>query len=244
MKPIKHAFWGTLVILALLWWLAEPLSLFRAQNFIQYRAVLMQLTGVLAIGSMSVAMMLAVRPRWPERRLGGLDKMYRLHKWFGISALSFAVMHWVLSNAPKWAVQLGLMEPRQRSPRAPGAEQVQMTVETFLRSYRKLAESVGEWSFYAAIILLCLALIRSFPYRLFYKTHRILALSYLALVFHAVILINYADWATPLGLVMALMLITAAIARWSCFSAALANRVRSPASWLVHRSIPASNRLK
>lgn len=207
MRPIKYAFWGALLVLALLWFAAEPLALFQAQTFIQYRAPLMQLTGVLAIGSMSIAMMLAVRPRWPERWLGGLDKMYRMHKWLGISALSLAILHWFLSNAPKWASQLGLIEPRQRAPRPPSTEQVQMTLETFLRSYRKLAETVGEWTFYAAVILICLALIRYFPYRLFYKTHRLLALAYLALVFHTVVLLNYADWSTPLGIVMALMLI-------------------------------------
>jgi len=31
-------------------------------------------------------MILATRPKWLERPLGGLDKMYQLHKWTGIFA--------------------------------------------------------------------------------------------------------------------------------------------------------------
>jgi predicted ferric reductase len=56
---------------------------------------------------MSIAMILALRPRWPEPSIGGLDKMYRLHKWLGIGGLVFAILHWLWSQGPKWAVGLG-----------------------------------------------------------------------------------------------------------------------------------------
>jgi predicted ferric reductase len=55
---------------------------------------LIQFTGVIATGAMSVAMLLAIRPTWLEPHLYGLDKMYRLHKWLGITALVAAVIHW------------------------------------------------------------------------------------------------------------------------------------------------------
>ena len=44
--------------------------------------------GIIAVVAMSIAILLALRPRWPEQWLGGLDKMYRLHKWLGITALA------------------------------------------------------------------------------------------------------------------------------------------------------------
>ena len=69
----------------------------------------MQYTGVLGMGVMSVAMLLAVRPAWLEHRLHGLDKMYRLHKWLGISGLVLAVLHWLCAQGPKWLVQAGLL---------------------------------------------------------------------------------------------------------------------------------------
>ncbi|MBN9060435.1 MAG: ferric reductase-like transmembrane domain-containing protein, partial [Rhizobiales bacterium] len=68
---------------------------------------MMQLTGVVAIVFMSVAMLLALRPRALEGWFGGLDKMYRLHKWLGIGALVLSILHWMWSQAPGWAISLG-----------------------------------------------------------------------------------------------------------------------------------------
>src|SRR5690606_41184963 len=38
------------------------------------------LTGIWSIGLMSLVMILALRPAWLERPLGGMDRVYRLHK--------------------------------------------------------------------------------------------------------------------------------------------------------------------
>lgn len=76
-------------------------------------------------------------------------------------------------------------------------------VEQSLRTWRGSAEGLGEWAFYAAVLLIAAALIHRIPYRLFYKTHRLLAVAYLVLVFHAVVLMNFPYWASPLELVVA-----------------------------------------
>ncbi|MFG1465921.1 hypothetical protein V5F77_23870 [Xanthobacter sp. DSM 24535] len=55
-------------------------------------------------------------------------------------------------------------------------------------------------------MLIVLALIRYFPYRVFFKTHRLRALAYLVLAFHAVVLLNFRDWISPLGMVIAVLL--------------------------------------
>jgi len=162
---------------------------------------MVQLTGIIAIGCMSMAMVLALRPRWLELRLGGLDKMYRLHKWLGITALVVGIVHWLWALGAKWAVGWGWLERPVRGQRA----SIENPVEALFASLRGSAESVGEWTFYAAALLIALALIRYFPYRLFYKTHRVLAVTYLALVFHAVVLIRFSYWASPIGLLMAAM---------------------------------------
>ena len=201
MTHIKIVFWGGLALLALLWWLADP-SAVQQTEFFALRGSAMQLTGILAIGCMSFAMMLALRPRWPERWLGGLDKMYRLHKWFGIGALVVAVTHWLWAQGPKWAVGFGWLERPARGPRPP-ADNV---LEEYLRSLRGTAEDVGEWAFYAALLLIAVALIRRIPYSFFYKTHRLIAVAYLVLVFHTVVLFQFSYWLTPLGLLMAVML--------------------------------------
>src|SRR5690606_28848795 len=114
-------------------------------------------SGVLGIGLMSVAMLLALRPKWLEHHLDGLDKMYRLHKWLGIGALVAAVLHWWVAQGTKWMVGWGWLERPERKARA---EEAVGAVEGWLRSQRGLAESIGEWAFYVAAVLIVLALIK------------------------------------------------------------------------------------
>jgi predicted ferric reductase len=207
MRHIKIAFWAGLALLAGLWMLADSGAL-RPTAFFALRGAAVQLSGILAIGCMSLAMILALRPRWPERWLGGLDKMYRLHKWLGIGGLVLAIVHWLWSQGPKWAGSLGWLERPARG--APPA--IENPVQQALQSQRGLAEAVGEWAFYAAVVLIVAALVRRIPYRLFYKTHRLLAVAYLVLVFHTAVLTKFSYWTTPLGLVLAVLLAYGSVA--------------------------------
>jgi len=201
MRNLKRAFWGALALLVLPWLVVEP-TMFRPGSFFGLRDVMVQLTGFVAIGCMSLALVLALRPRWPEQWLGGLDKMYRMHKWLGIAALVVAVIHWLWAQAPKWAVGWGWLERPARGMRS----RPDSPVASLLSSQRGAAESVGEWVFYAVVVLIVLALIRRFPYHWFYKTHRLLAVGWLALVFHAVVLLKFGYWATPVGWLTAVLL--------------------------------------
>ena len=56
------------------------------------------------------------------------------------------------------------------------------------------------------MILIGLALVKRFPYRYFYQTHRLMAVVYLVLVFHGFILLDTGFWRSPLGPVMALLM--------------------------------------
>lgn len=201
MRNIRWTLWGLLALLSVLWWLAEP-SVRERTGFFALRDAIVQYSGVIAMGCMSVAMLLALRPRWPERWFGGLDKMYRLHKWLGIAALVVSVIHWLWAKGPKWAVGWGWLERPARRARPP----VENPIEQFFMAQRGLAEGVGEWAFYAAVLLIVLALVKYFPYRLFYKTHRLLAVAYLILVFHAAVLMRFGCWTSPLGVAMAALL--------------------------------------
>lgn len=201
MKPISYAWWLITAAVTLAWLSVEP-QVFTTSQFIPLRNLMVQYSGLMAIVAMSVAVILSARPQWPERWFNGLDKMYRLHKWLGISALVFAILHWVASNAPKWGVALGLIVPGQRPPR----EQIADPVAQFLTSFRGNAESVGEWTFYACVVLIVVALVKWVPYRLFYKMHRLMAAAYLALVYHAIILTKFSYWLTPVGLILAPLL--------------------------------------
>ncbi|MBS1224467.1 MAG: ferric reductase, partial [Proteobacteria bacterium] len=209
MQPIKRIFWIYLLLLTGLWWFTDQTDWSSLSGLFSWRAVLMQYTGVLGIGVMSVAMMLAVRPVVLEPYLGGLDKMYRLHKWLGISGLALSVTHWLMAQGPKWLVGWGLLERPVRPPRpALPADSIQQ----FFLDQRHLAESIGEWAFYAAAALMVLALIKRFPYRHFFKIHHLLAVTYLALVWHAVVLLKFDYWSGVLGPVMAVLMAAGSVA--------------------------------
>ena len=59
MRTIKLSFWGYLLGLAILWWLAD-LWVVMPATFGNWRASFIYLTGILGIGVMSVALMLAM----------------------------------------------------------------------------------------------------------------------------------------------------------------------------------------
>ncbi len=218
MKNIKFALLLVLAALSLLWWWADPL-LIQGDTYFALRTLAVNYTGVLAMGTMSVAMILALRPAALEPLLGGMDKAYRLHKWLGIAGLSIGVVHWLWAKGTKWAVGWGWLEKPARGPRP------EQTVELFrfFQEQRGLAESIGEWAFYLFAVLAAIALIKRFPYRRFVQTHRVMAAVYLALVVHGVVLLPFTYWTQPIGIVMAVLM---AAGSWAALRS-LAGRIGS-----------------
>jgi predicted ferric reductase len=212
MKRIQWIYGALFAVLTVLWLLAEqPWAQSTHFFFFDLRHAVIDYTGFITMGAMSLAMILAIRPVTLEPLLGGLDKSYRLHKWLGITALVVGVVHWLWSKGVKYAVGWGWLErPPHDHPVID--ESIQRTLlerlETHFQEMAKTAEFVGEWASYAAAVLIVLALIKWFPYRYFFKTHRILAVAYLFLVFHSVYLIKFSHWtsASPVAWVSLLLM--------------------------------------
>ncbi|MBA1159159.1 MULTISPECIES: ferric reductase-like transmembrane domain-containing protein [Microvirga] len=198
---IKIAFAGLAVVITGLWLLSLSEATLTG-GFWPLRNALVYLTGFLAIGFMSAAVILAARPIQIEGLLGGLDKFYRLHKWLGIAAAVMGVVHWLLEITPRWMVGQGWLERPQRPARA---AEVASGFDPF-RDLHEVAAGLGEPGLYLVLILVALALWKGFPYRYFFNTHRLLAAVYLALVFHSVILMGPGYWAAPVGPVMGLLM--------------------------------------
>jgi len=119
MKRIKVTFLAILLLLTALWLAADTLMPVPFTYF-TFRAVFMQYSGVIGIGLMSIAMLLALRPKRLEPHLDGLDKMYRLHKWLGITALAVSVVHWWWGQGTKWMVGWGWLAKPTGEPNAGG----------------------------------------------------------------------------------------------------------------------------
>lgn len=83
LRKIKRSLWGILLGLTGLWMLANT-ALPATWSFVAIRNLPVQCSGVIGMGVMNVAMVLALRPVWLGPRLGGL------HKWPWIAGLSGA----------------------------------------------------------------------------------------------------------------------------------------------------------
>jgi len=208
MRKIKIFLTLILVLPALLWLAADSLwpSPF---GYFAFRGVFVQLTGVMAIVIMGAAMVLALRSRWIESHLQGLDKVYRLHKWLGMSALVVATVHWWIAKGTKWMVGWGWLDKPERGK---GPELELGVVAQFFRDQRGFAESVGEWAFYIIVVFIAVALLTRIPYRFFQKTHRWIALPFLALAYHSLVLTKFEYWSQPVGWLVAIALLGGALA--------------------------------
>ncbi|CAI07582.1 hypothetical protein ebA2594 [Aromatoleum aromaticum EbN1] len=109
MKNIRIAWAGLIAVLSLLWWMADPL-LPQGYEYFALRTVVINYTGIIGIGVMSVGMMLALRSVRLEPLLGGMDKAYRLHKWLGITGLGVSIIHWLWAQGTKWAAREGRLD--------------------------------------------------------------------------------------------------------------------------------------
>ncbi|MBE2241184.1 MAG: ferric reductase-like transmembrane domain-containing protein [Burkholderiaceae bacterium] len=233
LNPIRIFFFAALAVLTGLWLLADT-ALPQPFTWFSFRAVFVQWTGIIAIGSMSLAMLLALRPRWLEPRLGGLDKMYRLHKWLGIAALASSVLHWWWAQGTKWMVGWGWLARPQRGPRPDDSQRA--AIEAFFGSQRGLAETLGEWAFYAAALLIVLALVKRFPYHLFARTHTLLAAAFLVLAWHAMVLVKFDYWRQPIGWLLAVLLAVGSVAALLALTGRIGagRKVGGTVEWLQH----------
>jgi predicted ferric reductase len=171
------------------------------------RRHVLYLSGLWSIGLMSLTMLLALRLPWLERPLGGMDQVYRLHKWAGVGAALTALLHWGAKESSGWIKALwGTVGRPGRDAVLPG-----------LAGFRGAAKDLGEWAFYLLLAMVAIALLtRLLSYKPWRFLHRAMPLLFLALAFHTVALMPMGFWALPLGALMgALLALGSAAALWS-----------------------------
>ena len=195
----------TLAVLVASTWLLDVLAtVFPEQSAFLWiaRQQGLNLSGLLSIVFMSLTMFLAVRPAWLEKPLGGLDRIYRLHKWSGILAVTFGALHWLIKQSG--GLIKGLIGSEGRLPK--------IKYDGVLEAMRELGDDMGEPALYMALAMLVITLWRRFPYHLWRHLHRIMPVLYLMLAFHAALLAPPAYWTQPVGLVLGIFLALGSIA--------------------------------
>ena len=100
MKPASLA-WALPLALTLIW--LAGLTQWPAGLW-PWRHELLILTGLLGLGAMTLSLLLALRLPRLEVWCGGLDRMLHLHRSSALWATGTLMAHWLLVEAPKWAI--------------------------------------------------------------------------------------------------------------------------------------------
>ncbi|PTT37590.1 reductase [Acidovorax sp. HMWF018] len=213
----KKVLGGSLVLACTAWllglWVPQPAPPAWGDVW-WWRNQLILLSGVSAWVLMSLIMVLAVRPAWLEKPLDGLDKSYRLHKWAGIGAIVLALLHYGLQLSR--SLLADWVGRPVRTPRA----------DWWLNTFRHLAEEMGEWAVWFLAAMLVITLWRRFPYHVWRYLHKLLALVYLVLAFHAVVLTPPAWWQQPAGVLVGLCTLVGALCAVRSLAGAIGRRRR------------------
>lgn len=200
MKTLSHTTFlgGFLALLTLAWGanLYFGAGLPAGDSLWVIRAEALHLSGLLAVGLMSLIMVLATRPTWLEKPLGGMDRIYLTHKWAGILAGIAVLAHWAADEAG--GPIKDLIGRSGKVAREHGPE--------LYESLRHLGKDMGEWALYPLLGLILLSLLRRFPFRPWRFLHRAMPILYLMGAFHALWLAPLAWWQQPVGGVLAVLI--------------------------------------
>lgn len=159
------------------------------------------LSGLLAIGLMSLSMVLATRPTVLERPLGGMDRIFQVHKWAGILAGVFAALHWLIEMADD------LIESLYGE-----AGRIETEFGGLYGTLRDAGGEIGEFAVYLILALIVLSLWKRFPYKFWRHVHRAMPVLYLLLAFHAAVLAPPQYWTQPVGMLLAVLLASGSVA--------------------------------
>ncbi|MCA1781862.1 MAG: ferredoxin reductase family protein [Intrasporangiaceae bacterium] len=119
-------------------------------------------TGTVAIVLMAWGFVLAVRWRWLEPLFGGLDRMYAVHRWVGVSAMGAMLLH----------VRL---EP-----------EVEGGFDGLLARFMDAGTDAAELAEPAFYVLVAISLVRWVPYRWWRLSHKLLGVPFVFVAFHTV----------------------------------------------------------
>ena len=201
-------------LLTLLWLPSVLMSTQTLDNFFVWRHQLTMYSGLLGLGYMGAAVLLAVRFRWVEKIVNGLDKGYRLHKQLGIGALIALSAHWLIIKSGPFLVGAGVLSRPQRSA-APDAQAMSGI------NWHALAEQVGDIGFKVFLIFSIISLVQAISYKRFKFTHKLGGVLMLAGIFHTAFLLDGHLGALPMNIAIAIISI---IGLW-CAGLSLSGRI-------------------
>ena len=186
---VKKSLYLTLFISLLVWFIGMPSPIYWTVPFV--RAQLLFMTGIISFLYLSLILLLSIRPKWLEKSFDGLDKIYVTHKWAGIWAMVFALLHWLVKETGKPVLGLFLEQGSKYTP-----------VKTIFSPYASMAKDFGEWAIWLMLAAVVITLWQKFSYRIWRYTHKVMPVVYLLLVVHVIVLSPFSYWSQPTGMVI------------------------------------------
>ena len=160
---------------------------------------------------MVLALLLAARPRTVETPFGGLDRMYRLHKYLGVAVLLLFIAHY--ATVPGGPEDVGAAAPQAAAEAAPnGAQAAGETEEGLPIDLFGLIAMIG------FTLLIIITLNRKIPYHRWITTHRLMGLFFAVVSAHVLLVLYDGEeiaLASPPGAVLALLLL-AGLGAFAC----------------------------
>ncbi|MDG3085889.1 ferric reductase-like transmembrane domain-containing protein [Vibrio hannami] len=199
------------VLLTLLWLPSLLFSWDKMDNFFAWRHQLTMYTGMLSLGYMGFAVLLAARFSWIEDKIKGLDKGYKLHKNLGIGATVSLFFHWLIVKSAHWLIDGGYIARPNRGPR-PELEGI---------NWHAVAEQVGDISFKVFLIFAIFSLVQAISYKKFKYTHKLGGILMLAGVFHTTFLLDWNIGTIPMNLAIAAISVVGVWCSWLSLSGSI-----------------------
>ncbi|WP_082111417.1 ferric reductase-like transmembrane domain-containing protein [Grimontia sp. AD028] len=141
-----------------------------------------------ALVGMALAFLLSTRIEILESIFGGLDRVYKAHRWAGIWSVFSIFMHW-------WLV-----------PQSEVAREETSLIE--------IGSDTGEWATWLLLVLVVISFMRMLPYHLWKWSHRLMGLVFFISVFHYLFAVRPFQLFSPAGIAMNL---TAVIGVWAWY---------------------------
>ncbi len=175
-------------------------------------ALFSQYMGIAALIAMALVQLIATRWRIVELIFGGLDQGYVLHKWLGILAMGFILLHDTID-----------------------AEMNHLGGQNMLE---ELAETLGELSLYGLLILVVITIATFIPYHLWRWTHRFLGAFFVAGAAHYLFILKPFSNGDPIGLYTSAFCVLGIV----CFSyRLLPARLRPTKGYVVEKTTKTGN---
>lgn len=164
---------------------------------------ILYLTGTLSWVYMAMAITIAARPAWIERKSGiPLDKLYSWHRGLGIAGAAIALLHYLVkpiykTSEPFIKPLLSNLEPVMDHP--PLDEAQLTTLELAWKALRPFSIDSSIFATWIIILLIISVYIKKLGYARWFKMHKLFSIIFLVLCVHAIRLLESSDFFLPFG---------------------------------------------